>query len=197
MALAAHAARDVRFSSGFQPGQSDSSGHNGNGRSKVGSKHSHCWAYVQGLCRVRDCPYLHPEAIHLCECPLLSLKATLLTPSPQLCHTRPVSLGQTAPEVPCARTSTLSRSYQGSPTFTASLRLRHTCNLPPQYSCLPYESFPLVRYSSTAPRTSHTGMGGLRLRIKFRLPAPVRRLHHPRQCPALTTPGVIRRTHRS
>ncbi|KAJ3485419.1 hypothetical protein NLI96_g4972 [Meripilus lineatus] len=34
-------------------------------RGRAGSKHSHCWAYVQGLCRVKDCPYLHPVAIDL------------------------------------------------------------------------------------------------------------------------------------
>ncbi|CCL99923.1 uncharacterized protein FIBRA_01948 [Fibroporia radiculosa] len=34
------------------------------GQSKAGTKHSHCWAYVQGMCHVKDCPYLHPVAVH-------------------------------------------------------------------------------------------------------------------------------------
>lgn len=41
-------------------------------RGKAGSKHSHCWAYVQGLCHVQDCQYLHPVAVHMCECTPLS-----------------------------------------------------------------------------------------------------------------------------
>lgn len=63
MALAAHATRDVRFPNDPTIGQGDAPGKD---RGKAASKHSHCWAYVQGLCRVKDCPYLHPEAIHLC-----------------------------------------------------------------------------------------------------------------------------------
>ncbi|RDX41964.1 hypothetical protein OH76DRAFT_1411656 [Lentinus brumalis] len=34
-------------------------------RGKAGSKHSHCWAYIQGLCHVQDCQYLHPAAINM------------------------------------------------------------------------------------------------------------------------------------
>ncbi|EMD33358.1 hypothetical protein CERSUDRAFT_117976 [Gelatoporia subvermispora B] len=30
------------------------------GVSKAGTKHSHCWAWIQGLCHFSDCPYLHP-----------------------------------------------------------------------------------------------------------------------------------------
>ena len=44
-------------------------GGGGGERSKAGSKHSHCWAYVQGLCHVHDCPYLHPAAAQLCKWP--------------------------------------------------------------------------------------------------------------------------------
>ncbi|GJE85609.1 zinc finger protein [Phanerochaete sordida] len=54
LSLAAHVTHDIRFPDGSRPSDS-----------RAGSKHSHCWAYVQGLCRVRDCPYLHPVAITL------------------------------------------------------------------------------------------------------------------------------------
>ena len=56
--LAAYATNDIRFPDGTRPPDS-----------RAGSKHSHCWAYVQGLCRVKECPYLHPVAIHLCKSP--------------------------------------------------------------------------------------------------------------------------------
>ncbi|KAI0090210.1 hypothetical protein BDY19DRAFT_984570 [Irpex rosettiformis] len=62
MLLATYATRDVRFPSDPTVGQGESYGTD---RGKAASKHSHCWAYVQGLCRVKDCPYLHPEAIYL------------------------------------------------------------------------------------------------------------------------------------
>ncbi|KAH9926534.1 hypothetical protein B0H21DRAFT_139418 [Amylocystis lapponica] len=35
------------------------------GIGQAATKHSHCWAYVQGLCNVEDCPYLHPAAVYL------------------------------------------------------------------------------------------------------------------------------------
>lgn len=54
LSLAAHVTHDIRFPDGTRPSDS-----------RAGSKHSHCWAYVQGLCRVKDCPYLHPVAITL------------------------------------------------------------------------------------------------------------------------------------
>lgn len=62
MVLAAHATRDARFPNDPTVGQGESYN---TGRGKAASKHSHCWAYVQGLCRVKDCPYLHPEANYL------------------------------------------------------------------------------------------------------------------------------------
>ncbi|KAI0648638.1 hypothetical protein C8Q79DRAFT_998697 [Trametes meyenii] len=58
IALAEFARDDVRFDKGRHPG-------NGGRRGKAGSKHSHCWAYVQGLCHVHDCQYQHPVAVHL------------------------------------------------------------------------------------------------------------------------------------
>ncbi|KAI0667975.1 hypothetical protein C8Q78DRAFT_307971 [Trametes maxima] len=58
LALAEFARDDVRFD------KSRPSGHSGR-RGKAGSKHSHCWAYVQGLCHVHDCQYQHPVAVHL------------------------------------------------------------------------------------------------------------------------------------
>lgn len=54
LSLAAHVTNDIRFPDGSRPSDS-----------RAGSKHSHCWAYVQGLCRVKECPYLHPVAITL------------------------------------------------------------------------------------------------------------------------------------
>jgi len=65
MTLAAHAAKDVRFPNAHVFDQGNFFASNNGGSGKAGSKHSHCWAYVQGLCRVKDCPYLHPAAIHL------------------------------------------------------------------------------------------------------------------------------------
>jgi len=63
LALSAHATDDIRFPDGSHL---KSKGNDSNGsHSRAGSKHSHCWAYVQGLCRVKDCPYLHPVAIDL------------------------------------------------------------------------------------------------------------------------------------
>ncbi|KAI0791217.1 hypothetical protein C8Q75DRAFT_805576 [Abortiporus biennis] len=59
LSLAAHAHNDIRFP------DSQRSGRGSNNRGRAGSKHSHCWAYVQGLCRVKDCPYLHPVAVNL------------------------------------------------------------------------------------------------------------------------------------
>lgn len=61
--LAMSATKDVRFPNDPTVGQGESYG---TARGRAASKHSHCWAYVQGLCRVRDCPYLHPEAVQLC-----------------------------------------------------------------------------------------------------------------------------------
>lgn len=55
LSLAAHAFNDIRFPGGNRNPDSG----------RAGTKQSHCWAYVQGLCRVRDCPYLHPVAIGL------------------------------------------------------------------------------------------------------------------------------------
>ncbi|KAH8094487.1 hypothetical protein BXZ70DRAFT_360387 [Cristinia sonorae] len=63
LALAAHATEDIRFPNQTR-GPNDSRGKS-NAKGRAGSKHSHCWAYVQGLCRVKDCPYLHPAAINL------------------------------------------------------------------------------------------------------------------------------------
>ncbi|KAI0346226.1 hypothetical protein BDW22DRAFT_731432 [Trametopsis cervina] len=60
--LAMSATKDVRFPNDPTVGQGESYG---TARGRAASKHSHCWAYVQGLCRVRDCPYLHPEAVQL------------------------------------------------------------------------------------------------------------------------------------
>ncbi|KAL1949940.1 hypothetical protein VTO73DRAFT_8821 [Trametes versicolor] len=62
LALASFARDDVRNNA------RRASGHGGrrpNGKGKAGTKHSHCWAYVQGLCHVQDCQYLHPVAVHL------------------------------------------------------------------------------------------------------------------------------------
>ncbi|KAI0077794.1 hypothetical protein K474DRAFT_1037501 [Panus rudis PR-1116 ss-1] len=53
--LARYANDDVRFPGGRPAGS----------HTRAGSKQSHCWAYIQGLCRVRDCPYLHPVAVHM------------------------------------------------------------------------------------------------------------------------------------
>ncbi|RPD55008.1 hypothetical protein L227DRAFT_579993 [Lentinus tigrinus ALCF2SS1-6] len=53
LTLAEFAKNDVRFQ-----------GRRGE-RGKAGSKHSHCWAYVQGLCHVQDCQYLHPVAVNM------------------------------------------------------------------------------------------------------------------------------------
>ncbi|KAI0750256.1 hypothetical protein C8Q80DRAFT_680039 [Daedaleopsis nitida] len=62
LTLAEFAKDDVRFASRRNP----ASAANGKPeRSKVGSKHSHCWAYVQGLCHVADCQYLHPAAVQM------------------------------------------------------------------------------------------------------------------------------------
>ncbi|GBE90081.1 hypothetical protein BKA93DRAFT_797033 [Sparassis latifolia] len=63
LALADIALEDVRFPSRDNSNGALASG--GVGRGKAGTKHSHCWAYVQGLCHVKDCPYLHPLAVHL------------------------------------------------------------------------------------------------------------------------------------
>ncbi|KAI0951493.1 hypothetical protein AcW1_008527 [Taiwanofungus camphoratus] len=64
--LAQIALDDVRFpSNNPNSGPSSSSSARINeGKGKAGTKHSHCWAYVQGLCHVKDCPYLHPVAVH-------------------------------------------------------------------------------------------------------------------------------------
>ncbi|CDO68230.1 hypothetical protein BN946_scf184870.g4 [Trametes cinnabarina] len=62
LTLAEYARDDVRFSR--RQGVS-SGGAKTDGKGKMGSKHSHCWAYVQGLCHVQDCQYLHPVAVHL------------------------------------------------------------------------------------------------------------------------------------
>ncbi|KZT06081.1 uncharacterized protein LAESUDRAFT_759614 [Laetiporus sulphureus 93-53] len=57
--LADLALEDARFSGGKRDAAtSDQQG-------SAGSKQSHCWAYVQGLCHVKDCPYLHPIAVDL------------------------------------------------------------------------------------------------------------------------------------
>ncbi|TCD59828.1 hypothetical protein EIP91_011347 [Steccherinum ochraceum] len=66
LALAAHASDDIRFPNQYRSerGSSDVRGKSA-AKGRAGSKHSHCWAYVQGLCRVKDCPYLHPAAINL------------------------------------------------------------------------------------------------------------------------------------
>ncbi|KAH9846463.1 hypothetical protein C2E23DRAFT_852813 [Lenzites betulinus] len=62
LSLAGFAKDDVRFNTRRSAGRG---GGRHNGRGKLGSKHSHCWAYVQGLCHVQDCQYLHPVAVHL------------------------------------------------------------------------------------------------------------------------------------
>lgn len=63
LTLAEFAKDDVRF-----PKSRNSSGFGGkHERGKAGSKHSHCWAYVQGLCHVQDCQYLHPASVQMCE----------------------------------------------------------------------------------------------------------------------------------
>ncbi|KAH9917261.1 uncharacterized protein B0H18DRAFT_40834 [Fomitopsis serialis] len=59
--LAAIALEDVRFPDGRPPPE----GNHGEGPPQAGSKHSHCWAYIQGLCHVEACPYLHPVQAHL------------------------------------------------------------------------------------------------------------------------------------
>ena len=61
LALAEFAKDDVRFASRRGAGWKGE-----RERGKAGSKHSHCWAYVQGLCHVTECQYLHPAAVHLC-----------------------------------------------------------------------------------------------------------------------------------
>ena len=60
--LAAIALQDVRFPDGRPPPE----GSDSEGRPRAGSKHSHCWAYIQNLCRVENCPYLHPVQAHYC-----------------------------------------------------------------------------------------------------------------------------------
>ncbi|KAI0656394.1 hypothetical protein C8Q70DRAFT_1056632 [Cubamyces menziesii] len=62
LALAEYAKDDVRFGVRHLPGAGTGKF---NGKGKVGSKHSHCWAYVQGLCHMQDCQYLHPVAVRL------------------------------------------------------------------------------------------------------------------------------------
>ncbi|PIL28364.1 hypothetical protein GSI_09515 [Ganoderma sinense ZZ0214-1] len=62
LALGAFAKDDARFSS---RGVTVAGTTKQTQRGKAGSKHSHCWAYIQGLCHVQDCPYLHPVAIHM------------------------------------------------------------------------------------------------------------------------------------
>ena len=62
--LAAIALQDVRFPDGRPPPE----GSDSEGRPRAGSKHSHCWAYIQNLCRVENCPYLHPVQAHYCAC---------------------------------------------------------------------------------------------------------------------------------
>ncbi|OJT03590.1 hypothetical protein TRAPUB_5766 [Trametes pubescens] len=64
LALASFARDDVRHNARRAAGHG---GRRPNGKGKAGTKHSHCWAYVQGLCHVQDCQYLHPVAVHLCE----------------------------------------------------------------------------------------------------------------------------------
>ncbi|TFY61665.1 hypothetical protein EVJ58_g4366 [Rhodofomes roseus] len=59
--LAAIALEDVRFPGGRPPPEDS----RGDGPPQAGSKHSHCWAYIQGLCHVENCPYLHPMQAHL------------------------------------------------------------------------------------------------------------------------------------
>ncbi|KAH9838724.1 uncharacterized protein C8Q71DRAFT_705155 [Rhodofomes roseus] len=59
--LAAIALEDVRFPGGRPPPEDS----HGDGPPQAGSKHSHCWAYIQGLCHVENCPYLHPVQAHL------------------------------------------------------------------------------------------------------------------------------------
>ncbi|KAI0350399.1 hypothetical protein OH77DRAFT_1077022 [Trametes cingulata] len=63
LALAEFAQHDVRFD-GRRPAE-HGGGRAGGKSGKAGTKHSHCWAYVQGLCHVQDCQYLHPVAVHL------------------------------------------------------------------------------------------------------------------------------------
>ncbi|KAI0833871.1 hypothetical protein BC628DRAFT_1406780 [Trametes gibbosa] len=62
LSLAEFAKDDARFTTRRSAGRGG--GRHGS-RGKMGSKHSHCWAYVQGLCHVQDCQYLHPVAVHL------------------------------------------------------------------------------------------------------------------------------------
>lgn len=69
LSLAAHAFNDIRFPGGNRNPDSG----------RAGTKQSHCWAYVQGLCRVRDCPYLHPVAIGLCTSSFVPQVNNLLT----------------------------------------------------------------------------------------------------------------------
>ncbi|CAL1715897.1 unnamed protein product [Somion occarium] len=59
--LAAHAQNDIRYPDRSQSHRATKGMSNG----KNGSKQSHCWAYVQGMCRVKDCPYLHPASMEL------------------------------------------------------------------------------------------------------------------------------------
>ncbi|KAI0636336.1 hypothetical protein C8Q77DRAFT_1216727 [Trametes polyzona] len=62
LALAQFAKDDVRMNDRRTPRQGEGRKF---GKGKAGSKQSHCWAYVQGLCHVHDCQYLHPVAVHL------------------------------------------------------------------------------------------------------------------------------------
>ncbi|KZT65907.1 hypothetical protein DAEQUDRAFT_813975 [Daedalea quercina L-15889] len=59
--LAAIALEDIRFPDGRPPPEDTRA----DGLPQAGSKHSHCWAYIQGLCHVESCPYLHPVQAHL------------------------------------------------------------------------------------------------------------------------------------
>ncbi|OCH89581.1 hypothetical protein OBBRIDRAFT_656280 [Obba rivulosa] len=65
--LANSALQDVRF---HNPRETlgtrvASTSRPGGDKSKAGTKHSHCWAYIQGLCHFVDCPYLHPVNVDL------------------------------------------------------------------------------------------------------------------------------------
>ncbi|OBZ72381.1 hypothetical protein A0H81_07366 [Grifola frondosa] len=60
--LAEHGIQDVRFISNRSGSSTTPTQHS---KGLAGSKQSHCWAYVQDKCHVRDCPYLHPVAKHL------------------------------------------------------------------------------------------------------------------------------------
>ncbi len=137
LALAAHAANDIRFPANNRATSGAGSASNHSSRGRAGSKHSHCWAYVQGLCRVRDCPYLHPVAMHLCKFLLPSIPTACAHDFLQSYLTLLAWLGQIVREGCCARINIPNRYYRGShPLRPPSTRSLHPtkCNLRHPYN---------------------------------------------------------------